>query len=185
MSPGLQLILACLLLSATITYAWWTKLRVLLLQLDLAAIRQDFQVGTTAMGRQDDESSHDFLEALDALIDGADGLSASVIGPISRLTDGDPRGILGPDAEPFLCLLFDSQPKPAELDWAMRRVYLRLARYLVLESLSGWMLIFKALVTDLEGPSSVARGQAQESRESMETWAFAALLSRGDYRRTA
>ncbi len=185
MSPGLQLILGCLMLSATMTYAWWSKTRVLLLQFDLGCIGDDFRAVMTDRGWDDDEQCRDFLESLDGVIEAAPSISPAVIGPIARLSDGDLSGFLGPEAEPFFRLFLDQRPRPAELLGAMWRVNFRLARYLVCETFSGWLSILRAIILGIDDVTIMGRGRAQESRDSMEVRAFAVLLSRGRYRRTA
>ncbi len=185
MSPGIQLILGSLMLSAVITYAWWTSLRVLFLQRDLVEIRADLRSSVDSEGGTDDEQVREFADTLDRLIAAAPSLSPAVIGPMAKLSGGDLRGCLGPDAEPFFRLLLDRQPRRPELLGALWRVEFRLARYLALETFSGWCSIAGAAilgVDDVVGPSA---DRSSETRDSMEVRALAILLSRGHYRLTA
>ncbi len=187
MSPEFQLAMGCFLLSLTITYAWWSRIRVLLLQLDLAQIANDYRASRADRGLQDDERSRVFLESLDRLMDAAPLLSPAVIGPIARLSDGDLAGGLGPDAEPFLRLLLDEdgEPDSPELRFAIWKVALRVARYLAFETATGWMSILRALFLGIEDVPMVARQRIEESKNTREVRALMALFSRGRSRRVA
>ncbi len=185
MNPNLQLILGCFGLSATISYAYWCSVRVTFLQMDLEKIGDMFTATLKDRGMELDQDGRRFLDSLEELIEDAPLLSPAVIGPISRVPGVDLAGFLGPGAEPFFELFLDPSPRPPELNMAIWKVSMRLARYLALETLTGWISIAKWLLlgnrkSDLGSPPTVPATPV-----SLNVVAFAKLLSRGQYRQTA
>ncbi len=185
MNPVWQFILGYLMLSATITYAWWTHIRVFLLQMDLDAIGDEFAAIAVDRGRGNDTDIRSFLDALDDLIEAAPTLSPAIIGPMSRLPGVGLAGCLGTGPEPFLELFLDPEPKPPELTVALWKVSVRLGRYLALETFSGWVSIARAMLFGIDGPEPISMTAAPATLNLLEFIAFANLLSRGKHRQAA
>ncbi len=181
----LLLLSGCLVFLLTVTYAWWSNVRVMLLQLELFSIHDDYFRNRDILGAVGSEDPAEFSDAMRQLISGAPLLTSALIGRFSRLPDATLAGLLGPDAEPFFELLLDPRPKSPALKLACFQVCVRVGRYLALETFSGWVTIVREIFA---GPTQLfslpsSPSEVQDSREVLIT--AAKFLSRGEYRQTA
>jgi hypothetical protein len=127
MNAYFWLILGCLGLSATVTYAWWSNLRVWFLRQDLFTIRDELWDAMRARGMLDSSAHRECRESINAIIRLAQFLSLSTV--FRLFTIEVDRRESSPDS------------MPPEVLEARKRVFRRICRYLLFESLTGWFFV--------------------------------------------
>lgn len=96
---GVLFIIGCALFSASLSYAWWTRLRVLLLREDLFHLRDELFDAAIAHDRLDDPAHRDLRNRFNGLIRFAHLWDFAVVGTIitsrtkgrARVESEDPR----------------------------------------------------------------------------------------------
>jgi len=167
MSPGSLLIIGCLLLSLIVTYAAWVRIRVWFLRQDLLVIREDLREAMRIEGQLNYPAYREFLVGIDALIEGAPALSAGVVGRGVRLSTASSASILGEEAEAFMESFLSPEPAPLLVRRANVLVAVRLFKYLVFETLTGWVAILRWEIFD-DGGSDVSGQLAGKARNPRE-----------------
>ena len=145
MNPRIQLLFGMAGLSAVITYAWWLRQRVWRLRGDLFVIRDEFWTEMAELGLLDDPSHRKFRDGINAVIRVAPALS--ILTMFRLVIDVDELRHIGYDPEHFLDhqVQQDTAPKVLQARW---RMCCRIASYLIVETLSGWIffVFFKLAV---------------------------------------
>lgn len=138
MTIDLGLTLGCTLVSVGISYAIWSSFRVWAFRQDLFAIRDNLWDLMRGKGTLDEPAHREFRAGVEALIRIAPMLSLFTL--LKLIFDrGEMRSLLS-----------DYSHAP-EIDDARRALFLRTARYLLLESFSGLILSAVALVFGMAG----------------------------------
>lgn len=132
MSPLFALSFWATALTTLACYAWWSRFRVWTLRQDLFAIRDEAWDAMRARGMLDDPSHRELRESVNAMIRFAPDLTLFTVWRIlvTNLTPAKPPLTAVPSE---ICAFHD-------------RVCVRLVRYLLFESLAGWVLVFVSLV---------------------------------------
>lgn len=123
MTDYLPLIVGCLMLGATITYALWTRMRIWFFRQDLFTIRNDLWDNMRAKGVLDNVDHRQLRRCINSLIRSAPHLSISTVAFIV-LASKESRRVISPNA-------------PAEVQHAWDTMSQRIRRYVVFHSLFG------------------------------------------------
>lgn len=123
MTPGIQLIIGCALVSFGVSYAWWIKVRVWLLRQDLFEIRDRLWDEMRVQGKLEDPEHVRLRKSINSMIRMANWLSFWALLQVAS------QGVEPSPAYHSICA-----QKYGKL--AMSRVI----RYLLFETMGGWIL---------------------------------------------
>lgn len=158
MRPEVQLISGCFLLGAVVAYGLWSRIRVDLLRLELARVRD--RLGR-AMGLRLESDHSPYLrqrEMLDGMIEAAPYLSALSL--ILFVGSGWSRSLAGFEAQAPRPRTLEDMPKVVEE--AIGDSWVLLFRYCLFGCISGWLslpILWLAMATGrLRGWIRDARG---------------------------
>jgi hypothetical protein len=127
MSPESRFLIGCFGISVVITYLCWVRFRVWSLRQDLFEIRDNLWDRMESEGRLDDPAHRELRDAINSLIRIAHFLS-----PLTIL-----RILLNREKfSPLLALRENDEL----LKQTRAQVFVRVARYILLESASGWLV---------------------------------------------
>lgn len=120
-----------LLLSVGVSYAWWTKVRVLWLRQDIYDIRDNLFMQSARLGRADDEAVKCARDHLNALARVAPVISIPLVITAINIGEAEVRAL--PKSENAKLNKFIK----ASMDNAGNRI----SRYLMRETLTGWICV--------------------------------------------
>lgn len=125
MKPIFGVIIGSLIFSLGITYFWWVKFRIWRLREDLFVIRDELWDRARAGGNLDNESHRQFRDVMNSLIRIAPDLTFFTLIRIQLVSDSSQEVPLSDQL--------------TEVEEARRKVITRLDRYLLRETLVGFM----------------------------------------------
>ncbi|MGO9468808.1 MAG: hypothetical protein ACLQIB_16875 [Isosphaeraceae bacterium] len=145
MRPETQLIVFTMLLSLTLSYAWWIKFRVWMLRQDLFLIRDRLWDTMRSLGELDDPGHRQVRDHINAAIR---------LAPLFTVWTVIRIAIEGPQSRPL-----SEKPIRNEAQEALDKAVLRISRYLLFETLSGLLFFSVAslVVVRVWLPMRVAR----------------------------
>lgn len=134
MSPAIQLIFATFVLSMTLSYAWWLRIRVWALRQDLFTIRDRLWDRMRAEGTLDHPAHRWYRNNLNSLIRFAPALSFTTIVQMldAGVVPAYPEGI-------------DPDHLPEAVTQARQAADERIVKYLLFHTITGWIVIGVAL----------------------------------------
>ncbi len=133
MAPEIQFFLGGIIFASGLSYAWWVWFRVWMLRQDLFAIRDELWRSMKDLNELDDPAHRELREGINAFIRIAPWLSIFTI--LRILAEGAHSQFFG-----------IGEVIPKEVELAKKKVVLRVARYLFLETLLGLGMVTALLI---------------------------------------
>ena len=145
-----------LLLSVGVSYAWWTKVRVLWLRQDIYDIRDNLFMESARLDRADDQAAKCARDHLNALARVASVISFPLV--ITAINTGE--------AEVRELLKSENAKLNKFIKLSMEKAGNRIARYLTRETLTGWIIVILSRVVFMTWVLQSLYSGVQQWRES-------------------